>query len=444
MSIAQDTAMTSDWRYPHIGRATIDILPHDVLLIIFAFYVGVTRVKNGWPTLAHVCQKWRDTVFGSPGHLNLQLVHTGKTAVRGALDVWPNFLPIAIEGGFYSKLDKDNIMATLEHNDRLCEIRLMSFTSRECEKVFAAMQVPFPTLTDLYLRFTTPELVIPDSFLGGSAPCLQRLTLSFHSPGYNTLYLGLPKLLLSAPDLVELSLWNFPHSEYISPEAMVNSLSVLTRLKKSSLLFKEPRSRPDRESRRPPPPTRTLLPSLAYIWFKGVSEYFGDFVALIDTPLLSGLYLIFFHQDIFDTPQLAQFISRTPQLKTLDKARVHFLEVVQSYIIILGTCDQSFIHVEIQCGRLDLQLASLTKVCSLCFPQALINMVKCLYMECDWPDDIDFNKWLELIHPFSAVKNLYLSQNFVLSFVAILQDLVGERVTQVLRADFAYCVSSYS
>ncbi|KAN0118462.1 hypothetical protein V8E52_005192, partial [Russula decolorans] len=246
MSIAQDTAMTSDWRYPHIGRATIDILPHDVLLIIFAFYVGVTRVKNGWPTLAHVCQKWRDTVFGSPGHLNLQLVHTGKTAVRGALDVWPNFLPIAIEGGFYSKLYKDNIMATLEHNDRLCEIRLTctSLTSREWGKVFATMQVPFPTLTDLYLRFTTPELVIPDSFLGGSAPRLQRLTLSFRSPRYNTLYLGLPKLLLSAPDLVELTLSNFPHSEYISPEAMVNSLSVLTRLKKFTLLFKDPRSRP--------------------------------------------------------------------------------------------------------------------------------------------------------------------------------------------------------
>ena len=49
-----------------------------------------------------------------------------------------------------------------------------------------------------------------------------------------------------------------------------------------------------------------------------------DLEARIDSPLLDCLELILFHQLIFDTPQLTQFISRTPTLEVRDQARVDF------------------------------------------------------------------------------------------------------------------------
>jgi hypothetical protein len=41
-------------------------------------------------------------------------------------------------------------------------------------------------------------------------------------------------------------------------------------------------------------------------------------------------------------------------------------------------------------------------------------------------------QWLELLHLFRAVKNLYLSEEFALRIVPALQELVGSRATEVL------------
>jgi hypothetical protein len=42
--------------------------------------------------------------------------------------------------------------------------------------------------------------------------------------------------------------------------------------------------------------------------------------------------------------------------------------------------------------------------------------------------------WLKLLHPFTAVKNLYLSEEFTPRIVHALQELVGGRTTEVLHA----------
>lgn len=36
----------------------IDVLPDDVLLEIFAFYVGEAQEIEAWQSLVHVCQRW--------------------------------------------------------------------------------------------------------------------------------------------------------------------------------------------------------------------------------------------------------------------------------------------------------------------------------------------------------------------------------------------------
>lgn len=49
-------------------------------------------------------------------------------------------------------------------------------------------------------------------------------------------------------------------------------------------------------------------------------------MARINTILLNILDKSFLHRIAFDTPQLAQFIRRTPKFKTLDETRVPIFE----------------------------------------------------------------------------------------------------------------------
>src|SRR5260370_5007551 len=174
----------------------------------------------------------------------------------------------------------DNIVVALGQRDRACVVHLVWITQRQLEQILALMQVPFPKLTNLWLSSSyddTPP-VIPDSFLGGSAPRLRVFDLT------GIPFPGLPKLLLSATRLVELRLFSIPHSGYISPEAMVAVLSVSSSLEKLTLRFASPQSRPDLESRRPPPLKRSIIPSLTRFIFEGVSEYLEDLVTCIDAP----------------------------------------------------------------------------------------------------------------------------------------------------------------
>ena len=314
-------ATTADQR--NLGRVTIDILPDDVLLDIFDFYVVQANVHipdNKWQTLMHVCRRWRNVVFESPIRLNLRLVCSVKTPVREKLDVWP-LLPIIIRHFVhpkYSTLDLDwldNIFAAFEHDDRIHQITLnyLSFNP-ESKSILKAMQKPFPALTTLILSGDKTGPVIPNSIFGGSAPHLRYLSLS------HILFPRLSKFLLSATDLVHLDLGRIPDSGYISPEAMATCLSVLTRLVSLKLEFESPRSRPNRKRRRLPPATLSVLPALIKFDFKGVSEYLEDLVARIDTPQLKHLEINFFRHFIFDTPELVQFVTRAPELNAYDQA----------------------------------------------------------------------------------------------------------------------------
>ena len=293
-----------------IGQALpIDVLHDDVLLEIFSHVTGdrcqsAKRAMKEWQSLVHVCRRWRLLVFGSPRRLNLQLLCTPGTT-RESLDVWPGMLLI-VEGSISSR-SVDDIVFALGHSDRICRIWLLISGREQWDKVLAAMQVPFPALTDLALLCHQGGAapVIPDNFLGGSAPCLRFFEI--HSVSFP----GTPGLLLSSTHLVELHLVNIPHSGYISSEAMATCLSVLTRLRILHLESLPFRSRPDRGSRRPPPITRSNLPNLTWLWFKGASEYLDDLVAQIDAPRLHHLFITFpIGQMNFDTPNLVQFIMK--------------------------------------------------------------------------------------------------------------------------------------
>ena len=408
------------------------MLPEVALLEIFNFYVDEAWIE-AWYTLVHVCQRWRNVVFKSPRRLNLRLYCGASTPVRKTLDVWPP-LPIVVKVYTAETWGVDNIIATLEHNDRICDVILYDVPSPQLEKVLAAMQQPFPTLTFLQLwSGDETTLVIPSSILGGFAPSLQTLILN------RIPFPGLRKLLLSATQLVHLYLGRIPHSGYISPEAMATCLAVLTRLESLTIGFECPQFLPDRKSRRPPTQTRSLLPILTNLQFSGVAEYLEDVVIRIDAPLLDRLHITFFHQLIFDTPHLIQFISRAPKFKALDEACVLFSHKDVRVKLPLPQTFDGVLRLGISCRQSDWQLSSLAQVCSSSFPQALIPTVERLYIQSgswrmQWQDGIENSQWLEFFLPFSGVKDLYISREFAPHIAPALQVLVGERVMEVLPA----------
>ena len=245
-----------------------------------------------------------------PRPKNCLQLYTHEAHKYLAAEFWPP-LPIIITNVFnpYVPMDHD-FDVVIMHPNRVREISFVNETRSLLQRLASAnwMQEQFPVLTHLTLvrtrRCLGPAPVLPDGFLGGSAPRLQSLRLT------SILFPALPKLLLSATHLVRLVLRDIPHSGYISPEVIVTGLAMLVNLECLVIGFESPLSRPERKNRSPSPPTLTVLPALTRYEFKGASEYLEDFVARIDAPLLNSISITFFHQVVFDLPRLAQFMGR--------------------------------------------------------------------------------------------------------------------------------------
>jgi hypothetical protein len=338
----------------------------------------------------------------------------------------------------------DNIITGLERSDRIRQIDLdfLNYhTTSKIEKLWTAMQVPFPELERLYLSFghTSYGPVLLDSFLGGSAPRLRYLCLD------GIPFPGLPKLLLSASHLVHLYLHHIPHSEYISPEAMAACLSS-TSLERLLLEIDSqypPQSFPNLKRQRPFPPTRSVLPTLTNFSFKGVNEYLEEFVARIDAPTLYRLSTTFFDGIDFNTSEseLNKFISRTSTLGAYEGALLIFgsnRAQVRLHPFPPERSDHSrMVEVEIlSWEESDWQLSTLAQICALSL--RLLLTMENLFIDGTSTSPLvweDYStKWVDLLLPFTAVKNLYLSQPILPRIARALQELTGARTTEVLPA----------
>jgi hypothetical protein len=335
----------------------------------------------------------------------------------------------------------DNIIAALGQSNRVCKAVLHSVgDSREQEAILAAMQVPFPELTDLEMPIggdfgNREPMVIPDSFLGGSAPRLRRFSLG------GATFPGLPKLLSSAPHLVHLWI-SYPESWYFSSEAMAALLSALSSLDSLSLEFQshhQRRSRHVRETRRQPPSNRSVIPALKSFSFYGDIQYLENLVTKIDTPRLDSLDINFFDQVPFHTPrftELARFIDCTPALRALDE--VHVQIEYGRPCVGYRTSKSGFDNFQINftCMHRDSELSSLEHVCNSLHSRFTVED---LYMEHEYQDPwaINGTLWLEFLLPFTAVKNLYVSKLFVPVIARTLQGLAENRritMTEVVRS----------
>jgi len=116
-----------------LGYVTIDTLPDEVLLGIFDFYMR--RFKADWSPsgakwvrLLHVCQRWRYIALSAPLRLELEIRLECNMPTRRILDIWPE-LPIAIRADIYLRKIEENVMAVLEHKDRVSDICIYGDTA---------------------------------------------------------------------------------------------------------------------------------------------------------------------------------------------------------------------------------------------------------------------------------------------------------------------------
>jgi len=410
------------------------MLPDNVLLSFFRYYLADAGGLERWPTLARVCRRWRSAMDTSADRLNLRLICTEKSPATEMIGAWPA-LPIVIkDGGDPTRQSAGDIIAALKHSSRVCEVSLPHLTSTVWERVVELTQEPFPQMTSLELAANDEmTTILPESFLGGSAPRLQKLDLA------NIPFPALPKLLLSATDLVYLRIWDVPNSGFIPPDAIATYLPAMAKLERFHLGFRSPRPPPGPASRHPPPLARTTLPALNQFYFQGNSEYLDDLVAHIDTPLLDDVSVTFFNQLVFDTPQLLQLISRTGKLITLNHAEVLFhgdhVKVKFSSSPPRDTVDCESLVLVIRCRGLVWQLSALAQVFRPPLP-SLSSLQRLYISEGQHPyprleDDTENVEWLELLQPFTALSDLYLSEELAPRIVPALQ---GDGVMQVLPA----------
>jgi len=174
-----------------------------------------------------------------------------------------------------------------------------------------------------------------------------------------------------------------------------------------------------------------------YLRFKGVTEYLEELITPIDTPQLDYTVITFFNQIDFDCPRLAQFINRTPKLRGPTRAHVEFNDNTATVELKHGPYfGLDGLLINISCREPDWQLSSIEQVCNFSLPSS--SAVEELYVgdrysKPVWKNDaIENTLWLQLLLPFTAVKNLYLSKEFAPCISAALQELVGSRITEVL------------
>lgn len=418
--------------------ARIDILPDDIFLEIFAhctrrYYWDIMDNVRAWQRLVHVCQRWRQIVFASPRYLDLFLYFSNGTPIRN-LSSWPE-LPIFMS--YYHPFNENDAMTLLKHPDRVRWIVLGCLTSLQLGRVLALMQKPFPLLTHLELYAPHGEDVtgvpaLPRGFLGGSAPCLQLVLFDgIPLPEF-------PASFLTSRDLASLHLDMIPTTGYISPEAILASLAVLTRLESLRMGFPFWKPYPGQRTADRDPPIRVVLPALNELALLCWREYMEDFVSQIDAPRLDDLYMRLDQRETLWLPQLSLFIARTETLR-FGRARIDFyddsiqVEIDREFKVpheprrphcgISTSFDWTGTHVS--------HLTHLVARIFAMFANLRHFFIRSSDDHPSWEDDVDILEWVIFFHQFAGIRTLHLQGRLARQVARALEDIPEEMATDV-------------
>ena len=323
-------------------------------------------------------------------------------------------------------------MVALRRPDRLCEIDLHVAVSM-LAPIVEMTQKPCKALESIRITVETPtgpSILVRNAFLGGSAPNLREIKLD----GIAIPFPAIQQVLLSTNNLVSLYLSNIPSDAYFSPYDLVTGLSNSVQLKRLTVdFFHSLPSSPSPSTTRPPP-RRTTLPSLTFLYFHGASEYLDELVARIELPALCKFAIKLFNDIFFEIPQFCQLIPRLNALKSPVRAIVkHNVDSVGVYFEegnLLGEeTEDCFLGTS--CGQLDWQLSFVTQILSqLSF---LLSGVDSLDIQSgDYlptgGEDVESAQWLEIFQLFAHVTRVYVWDQLVPSIVQALatEDMTAE------------------
>ena len=334
-----------------------------------------------------------------------------------------------------------NVLDALRHPDRLCKIDL-NVTSLMTGSIVKAIQNPCQVLEGICITVNDAPGLVRNRFLGGSSPRLREIKLD----GIAFPFPEIRQVLLSTNNLVELNLSKIPNEVYFSPDDLVSALSTLVQLKRLTVGFYSPESRPSPSMTRPRRHQRASLPSLAFLVFDGTSEYLEEFMARIDLLALSTIHIKVFNDIVFEFPQFCEFMTRLNQPRSPTSASITF-DLFKSDIVRVDFIQETklrneyYAHYtkrytfETSCKPFDWKLSFLTQITSQLSP--LLSSVHELTI---WgglslkvptgEEAADSTEWLELFQPFTHATKVTVWETKVIP--GIVQALVMEDAAGVL------------
>ena len=369
-----------------------------------------TRIM--WYKLAHVCQRWRNLIFGSASYLGLCLVCTKGTPVANMLAHSPPF-PIIIDypdkNSDITAEDEEGIMLALEQRGRVRRIRFVDMPVLKLQKFIMAMNEDYPMLESLIISPSEDEvtaLMFPGTL---QAPHLLQLTLiGFVIP------IG-SRLLTTAVGIVTLSLsMNDPSTHF-----QLQWITFMPQLETLTIAFNFPVPNRDveRHFMRTPITTYVTLPNLRMFIFRGVSAYLEAVVRRITTPRLEKLGVEFFNQLTFSVPHLIQFMNTTENLR-FDSSEVMF-SGHDVHLRVYREEDKAYVlSISVFCWHLDWQVSFVAQFFNSRgqISPAVENLS--LYHEVhdqssEEHNEIDRAEWHKLLMSFNNVKTLRIDGGLV-------------------------------
>ena len=440
-------SLHADWRgaEPYaIAQTKAQTLPDDILLEIFEYH-RLASIRSGpwkWHKLAQVCRRWRFVVFAYPRLLDLRIISTSKNAIWEIPDFWPAHLPIIM--GYRSPLsveDEDNMFDVLKNAARICEMDI-DMTRFLLEKCASLLEESFPALE--YLRLgsqgttSLAPLVIPDNFLGNSAPRLRVIRLQ------DTVFPSLPRLLSTSHNLVSLQLENIPVDRIFTAQELAVGLSPATQLESLKIDIQNGAiiPRPLRQDESDP---RSVLPALLKFEYVGESWFLSVFASRIETPIIEQIGVSFYGDfDGYDTYELCALFARGEELRSARHRTTHIRffkdSVAFTHHFTRSTSSPGSFRVRlISLAWLDEYVSLMWGIC-LEF-QSLGIMHKVTRVEIEgfpdssrWHREVNTDRWLALLRTLSGVKRLHIVGTLVSSVVTALAQVSGEESGGILPA----------
>ena len=420
---------------PH--TAPIQILDDDSLLHIFYFYrpfllgeddedkntfliggSGSWVRGRWWYRLAHVCQRWRNLILGSPSYLGIFLVCTYRTPVADMLAHSPP-LPLIIDYSFRSEdldtEDEEGAILALKQRDRVHRVRLgMAVTS--LQKLVSVMDEEYPILEYLIIEPPFEDrssiLILPETL---QAPHLRHLSLiGFALP------IG-SRLLATAVGLVSLGLFMNNPSTYFHPNSLLRWLSFMPQLETLAIafFFAVPNREIERQLIRMPTITTAALPNLRRFIYQGVSAYLEALVQQITASRLEKLHVYYFNQPTFSIPRLVQFMNTTENLRFDSATFVFDDKQVYVHIYPLDRAGMNpTLYIEVGGWHLDWQVFSVAQIFNSL--SQLSSAVAHLTLEheehsrsSEEHNEVDRTEWRKFLRLFRNVKTLWIANGLV-------------------------------